>query len=244
LLSDNKVGFEHEGNQEPFHAGRLTLVDGKLTVMGVLPDTERDVILEKTAPKQFQKFVDELAKLSEKIGPGTDKVVQRAKELPEGFDMAYSGLKSSVISFDKKTQTFTVYQTMKTREKKGLLVAGSDPKFRKVLGKLFVDSSESQVSPWWLFWSYILATLGELCLSPVGLSMVSKLAPARYATMLMGVWMLTSAFGNFVAGASGEYWGKVTPFDFFLWLTVIVAVSAVVLLALVRFVSSTMHGVK
>jgi POT family proton-dependent oligopeptide transporter len=95
-----------------------------------------------------------------------------------------------------------------------------------------------------LFWSYILATLGELCLSPVGLSMVSKLAPARYDTTLMGVWMLTSAFGNFVAGSLGEIWGTITPVSFFLLATVVVAGAAVVLLVLVRLATSLMHGVR
>src|SRR5262249_33357707 len=48
------------------------------------------------------------------------------------------------------------------------------------------------VGPWWLFWVYLLHTLGELCLSPVGLSMVSKLAPARLAALLMGIWYLAN----------------------------------------------------
>jgi POT family proton-dependent oligopeptide transporter len=100
------------------------------------------------------------------------------------------------------------------------------------------------VSSWWLFWTYILATFGELCLSPVGLSMVSKLAPMKFATMLMGVWMLTSAFGNFAAGALGEIWGTIPPVEFFLLATIVVGVAALVLFVLVRLVVSTMHGVK
>ena len=99
---------------------------------------------------------------------------------------------------------------------KGLLVAAGEPQFRATVHDLYVESNTFRVSSWWLFWSYILATLGELCLSPVGLSMVSKLAPAKFATMLMGVWMLTSAFGNFAAGALGEIWGTIPPIQFFL----------------------------
>ncbi len=58
------------------------------------------------------------------------------------------------------------------------------------------------VSPLWLFGVYLLHTLGELCLSPVGLSMVTRTAPAAAAALLMGVWFLSSAFGNYMAGVS------------------------------------------
>ncbi len=58
------------------------------------------------------------------------------------------------------------------------------------------------VSPLWLFGVYLLHTLGELCLSPVGLSMVTRTAPPSAAALLMGVWFLSSAFGNYMAGVS------------------------------------------
>jgi POT family proton-dependent oligopeptide transporter len=129
------------------------------------------------------------------------------------------------------------------KEVKGLLAAGGQPAFRTTVHKLYVDSAQFRVSSWWLFWSYILATLGELCLSPVGLSMVSKLAPAKFATMLMGVWLLTTAFGNFVAGSMGEIWGTIPPTDFFILAAAVVGGAALILLILVRFVTSAMHGV-
>ncbi len=56
------------------------------------------------------------------------------------------------------------------------------------------------VSPWWLVGAYFLHTCGELCLSPVGLSMVTRLAPLRFASMLMGVWFLASFAANLAAG--------------------------------------------
>jgi len=57
------------------------------------------------------------------------------------------------------------------------------------------------VSPLWLAGAYFLQTLGELMLSPVGLALTSRAAPARVAALLMGVWMLSSAAGNYLAGA-------------------------------------------
>ena len=62
-----------------------------------------------------------------------------------------------------------------------------------------------RVSPWWLFWSYAISELGELCLSPVGLSAVTKLSPARIVGIMMGVWFLSNAFGNKLAGSAAAY---------------------------------------
>jgi POT family proton-dependent oligopeptide transporter len=57
-----------------------------------------------------------------------------------------------------------------------------------------------QVSPMWLTVVYLLHTFGELCLSPVGLSAMTKLAPVRIAGLMMGVWFLATSVGNFIAG--------------------------------------------
>ena len=61
-------------------------------------------------------------------------------------------------------------------------------------------ASSSGVSPWWLTLTYLLHTIGELCLSPVGLSAMTKLAPARAMGMVMGVWFLATSVGNFIGG--------------------------------------------
>ena len=55
-------------------------------------------------------------------------------------------------------------------------------------------------SMWFMFAAYFLHTIGELCLSPIGLSMVSRLAPVKYASLFMGVWLVSSAVANFFAG--------------------------------------------
>src|SRR5206468_11594395 len=59
------------------------------------------------------------------------------------------------------------------------------------------------VSPWWLIGLYFLHTVGELCLSPVGLSIVTKLAPPRIVGAMMGLWFLSIAVGNKLAGMAG-----------------------------------------
>ena len=62
-----------------------------------------------------------------------------------------------------------------------------------------VAAGES-VLPTWLFFTYLLHTTGELCLSPVGLSAISKLSPKRYLSQMMGIWFLGAALGNLIAG--------------------------------------------
>jgi proton-dependent oligopeptide transporter, POT family len=67
------------------------------------------------------------------------------------------------------------------------------------LAASFVVAGET-VLPTWLIFTYLLHTTGELCLSPVGLSAITKLAPRRYVGQLMGIWFIGAALGNLVAG--------------------------------------------
>jgi POT family proton-dependent oligopeptide transporter len=62
------------------------------------------------------------------------------------------------------------------------------------------SSSGIQTGVFWIMMIYLLHTIGELCLSPVGLSSVTKLSPKRIVGMMMGMWFCASAAGNFVAG--------------------------------------------
>ncbi len=66
----------------------------------------------------------------------------------------------------------------------------------------------TKVSPWWLVGSYFFQTVGELCLSPVGLSSMTKLSPRKYVGQMMGIWFLASAVGNLIGGLVG---GHVDP---------------------------------
>ena len=71
--------------------------------------------------------------------------------------------------------------------------------------------AEGPVWPTWLIATYLLHTLGELCLSPVGLSSVTKLAPPRLAGQMMGIWFLGTSLGNLIAGLfAGEVSGDNT----------------------------------
>ena len=71
-----------------------------------------------------------------------------------------------------------------------------------------VVSSGGKVAPTWLLLTYLLHTFGELCLSPVGLSNVTKLSPKRYVGQMMGTWFLGAAVGNALAGLIGGHIGS------------------------------------
>ena len=69
-----------------------------------------------------------------------------------------------------------------------------------------VSESGIKVSPMWLLVTYLLHTMGELCLSPVGLSAMTKLAPARVAGLMMGVWFLSISIGNYAGGRLAAFY--------------------------------------
>jgi POT family proton-dependent oligopeptide transporter len=100
------------------------------------------------------------------------------------------------------------------------------------------------VSPGWLFTTYLLHTLGELCLSPVGLSVMTKLAPQRIVGQIMGVWFLAAAIGNYMGGEiAGLFESLPLPQLFGAVAGVNLAV-AVVVIALTPLVKKQMGGVR
>ncbi len=77
-----------------------------------------------------------------------------------------------------------------------------------------------RVGPGWLFGCYALLTVAELWISPVGLSLTSKLAPANYRGLWMGFWFLATAVGNKLVHVIGQYWGKYPPSQLFMILVI------------------------
>jgi POT family proton-dependent oligopeptide transporter len=119
-----------------------------------------------------------------------------------------------------------------------------------------IDSGSSGVSPLYLVGVYFMMTLGELCISPIGLSMVSKLSPVRFSCLMMGVWFLSSAASNMIAGLLSSLYpdpnGPIPtllgiPIDgftsFFMIFVVMSAVAAIILIIISKKVSKMMHGI-
>lgn len=107
----------------------------------------------------------------------------------------------------------------------------------------FTANPALKVTPWWLVGTYLLHTVGELCLSPVGLSTTSKLAPPRYAGLMMGCFFFAIGAGNMLAGFAGGFSESLKPATLFGGLFVITTVMAIVLVALTPKIKRMMGGV-
>jgi POT family proton-dependent oligopeptide transporter len=101
-----------------------------------------------------------------------------------------------------------------------------------------------RVSPWWLIAAFFLAELGELCLSPVGLSVVTKLAPARVLGLMMGVWFLSNALGNKLAGWAAGFFSTMPLPTLFGTVAAVTLVAAAILFLLLRPVKQLMGDVR
>ncbi|MEL7498246.1 MAG: peptide MFS transporter [Planctomycetota bacterium] len=109
-------------------------------------------------------------------------------------------------------------------------------------------AESASVSLWWLVFAYLFHTLGELCLSPVGLSYVSKLAPAKLVGLMFGVWFFATAIANYLAGWTGSYIDQISEqiglVGFFLIYTAIPIAAGLVLIALNGMIKKMMHGIE
>jgi len=94
----------------------------------------------------------------------------------------------------------------------------------------------------WLVLAYLFHTMGELCISPVGLSMVTKLAPLRLASLMMGVWFLINFFANLFAGYIGAYAESAGELTIFGGLVGVLGTFALILWLLSSTLVSWMHG--
>lgn len=117
-------------------------------------------------------------------------------------------------------------------------------------GSLSIPSGAkaAQVSMLWLILAYLFHTLGELCLSPVGLSYVSKLAPLRLVGLMFGIWFVATFIANFAAGLTGSYIDQITEAYslsvFFFIFTAVPIGAGFVLVLMNGMLKRMMHGVE
>ncbi len=107
-----------------------------------------------------------------------------------------------------------------------------------------IEDVTVKASLMWLVMTYLIHTIGELCLSPVGLSVVTKLSPPKLASILMGVWLLASFFANVLGGYLAKYVEELGAGMIFQGVSIFVIVCGVVLIALNKVLLRMMHGVK
>jgi POT family proton-dependent oligopeptide transporter len=91
-----------------------------------------------------------------------------------------------------------------------------------------------KASLWWLVACSFVLTIGEIFFSPIGLSLVTKIAPARTVSMMMGVWFLSSFFGNYLSGHLGTFWEKMSKAHFFLLMFTLSFAVGLAFLALLK----------
>jgi POT family proton-dependent oligopeptide transporter len=111
-------------------------------------------------------------------------------------------------------------------------------------GSMAQSGEGVRVSPWWLVASYAISELGELSLSPVGLSAVTKLAPLRIVGLMMGVWFLSNAFGNKLAGWAASFFSTMPLETLFGVVAAILVGASLVMFALVIPLRRLMGDVK
>ncbi|TAK19230.1 MAG: peptide MFS transporter [Myxococcaceae bacterium] len=114
--------------------------------------------------------------------------------------------------------------------------------FVLMLGASRQTADGGQAAMFWVVGAYFFHTVGELCLSPVGLSAVSKLAPARFASLMMGVWLLSSFVANYLAGLIGSYSERLGEFTLFATIVGVTAAAGAVLIALSPVITKKMHN--
>lgn len=112
------------------------------------------------------------------------------------------------------------------------------------LNNTAIDTGIAKASIWWLVMTYLVHTIGELCLSPVGLSVVTKLSPPKLASLLMGVWLMSSFIANVVGGFLASSVESMGAGTIFLYISLFVIVCGLVMISLNKVLVRMMHGVK
>ncbi len=241
---DGIVWVGEKGDDAYVDAKRLSYDAAKkeLVVRGVLPPFVVNDALKRTVPTTWLKEVDKAEAAAAKATAQSPVKVELdlMSTFESPFDDAEQKAHHLLIGPEGE---FTFSAPLDAPAKTALIGAAAAPEWRRPLKDLEKKSWAARVSGFWLFLSYFLATLGELCLSPVGLSMVTKLAPARFASLFMGVWLLASSVAQYMGGAIGESWGKITPSSYFTLFVGTSLVGVVAAAILIKPLRSLMHKI-
>jgi len=125
------------------------------------------------------------------------------------------------------------------------LVVSALSTFVMVAAVYVYADGEMKVSPWWLFASYGVITVGELFLSPMGLSLVSKLSPPRLTALMMGGWFLSTSIGNKLSGILATMWDKYDHKEYFFMVNfVLLALAALAIFKMLKWLNAIFkeHG--
>jgi len=116
----------------------------------------------------------------------------------------------------------------------GMFIAGFSS-LLMVAAAMSTNIYENKTNMWWLIGTYAVFTIGELLISPIGLSMVSKLSQLRITALMMGAWFLVNSIAGKVAGLMATFWDDFTnKANYFMILFVAAMISGLVMLTLVK----------
>lgn len=122
----------------------------------------------------------------------------------------------------------------------GLIIMGTGFFFMSAASAEFNSSGSSAM--YWLVLAYLFHTVGELCISPVALSYITKLAPLKYASLMMGVYFAMTGFGNKLAGLLGESASKFGEFTIFTGIAVFCVAFGLIVLLFRKKLEALTHG--
>ncbi|WP_394826701.1 peptide MFS transporter [Pendulispora albinea] len=226
-----------------FDAGRFQFDAAKreLVVRGTLPSFVVHDVLKQSADPKYVESVEAFVRESAQASP-EHPASGKLQGVPAEYDPT-GAIAKTKPSWDAASATLTVNEPIDPPSRTALLSEGAPAEWRNPVRELAKKSDAARVTGFWLVLSYLLATFGELCISPVGYSMVTKLAPTRFASLFMGVWLLSNSVAQYIGGSISESWGKVTPTHYFTLFVASSAVGALLLFLLVRPVRKLMHDV-
>jgi len=172
----------------------------------------------------------------------TDRRVAGAVEIPVTWFQAFNPF--MIFAFTPFIVALWAWQAQRGREPSSVakMAYGCflNAAAHIILFAAALSAGAGKASWLWLTAYFVVLTIGELYLSPTSLSLVTKVAPARILSMMMGVWLATSFTGNFVAGYLGSFWSGMGKSDFFLMIAAIAALAGVVVLVLARPVNAVL----
>jgi POT family proton-dependent oligopeptide transporter len=120
----------------------------------------------------------------------------------------------------------------------GLLISGLSC-FVMVVAIYANDNGMIKASSWWFISSYVVITIGELFLSPMGLSLVSKLSPPRLTSLMMGGWFLSTSIGNKLSGVLSSMWDNYeNKANFFYVNIVLLCAAAILMFGMLRWLNA------
>lgn len=196
---------------------------------------ETDVIAAKEKSKEIDNIVKSRAYYK---NLPKDRRPEKGKSLPLATANLYQSINPGwIILLTPLVVAFFAFLRRKGKEPStpvkialGLLITGLSA-LVMVAAVNATNMENEKASVWWLIMSYGVVTIGELCLSPMGLSLVSKLSPPRITALMMGGWFLSTSIGNKLAGIMSSWWEAYENKADFFWMNFYCCLGAFLLMA-------------